>query len=153
MTAADTMITEATTLRMTRDFKASPQKVYDAWTDPKMLVQWWGPEGMTTPECKMDVREGGAWKTTMTSAKEGGAYTVSGVYKVLDRPGHLCFSWGWTNEGKRGHETEIDVTFKAIEGGTRMTMVQKVFAEAEQVDKHNQGWSSSFNDLQRFLDA
>ncbi|SDQ16202.1 SRPBCC domain-containing protein [Pseudovibrio sp. Tun.PSC04-5.I4] len=153
MTAADTIATEATTLRMTRDFKASPQKVYDAWTDPKMLVQWWGPESVTVTECNMQVKVGGDWATTMTSQETGNTFTHSGIYKVLDRPNHLCFSWGWINEGVRGHETDVDVTFEAIEDGTRMTMVQKTFADAEQTQNHNQGWSSSFNDLQRFLEA
>ncbi|WP_208996200.1 SRPBCC family protein [Pseudovibrio ascidiaceicola] len=153
MTVADSMTQEETTLRITRDFKASPEKVFDAWTNPEMLVQWWGPEGMSTPECEMYVRTGGKWKTTMTSSKEGGAYTVSGIYKVLDRPSRLCFTWGWTNDGVRGHETDVEVTFEAIENGTRMTMVQRVFADPEQTKNHDQGWSSSFNDLQRFVEA
>ncbi|WP_208989166.1 SRPBCC domain-containing protein [Pseudovibrio sp. POLY-S9] len=52
-----------------------------------------------------------------------------------------------------GHETDVEVTFEPIKDGTRMTMLQKVFADPEQTKNHNHGWSSSFNDLQRFVES
>ena len=47
-------------LSITRVIKASPEKLFDAWTDPRLLLQWWGPEGTTTPEYAFDVKVGGA---------------------------------------------------------------------------------------------
>lgn len=138
------------TLVIERQLAAPPERVFDAWTNPELLVQWWGPEGMTTPDHDLDVREGGAWITTMMNA-EGGRHTCSGVYTRLDRPKLLSFTWAWKDDnGERGPETEVTVTLEAADGGTRMRLVQKVFETVEARDNHRMGWSSSFNKLERF---
>ncbi len=140
-------------LRMERIFPAEPQRIFQAWTDPEKLVQWWGPEGMTVPHSKMDVRESGAWLTTMRNA-DGEEFTVSGVYRVIDPPRRLVLTWAWHNDGVRdGHETEISIDFDAVDGGTRLVLEQKTFKEPEHRDRHRGGWESSFNELGRFLDA
>ena len=46
----------------TRVFDAPRRMVWEAWTDPKQLVLWWGPKGFTTTIDEMDVRAGGVWK-------------------------------------------------------------------------------------------
>ena len=134
-----------------RVFKASPERVFDAWTDPMILAQWWGPEGMHIPECEMDVRPGGAWSTTMAN-EEGMRMTVSGVYREVAPPSRLVMTWAWLQEdGTRGHETEIVVTLESAPEGTRLKLVQSVFQDAEQTHAHNMGWQSTFNDLDKLL--
>ena len=44
---------------VTRVFDAPRELVWKAWTDPKYIMQWWGPKGFTSPVCKMDFRVGG----------------------------------------------------------------------------------------------
>src|SRR5277367_3819372 len=44
---------------ITREFAAPRKLVFQAWTDPKHLAQWWGPRGFTNPVCEWDVRPGG----------------------------------------------------------------------------------------------
>jgi glutathione S-transferase len=138
-------------LKLERRFKAKPDRVFVAWIEPKQLVQWFGPEGMTVPAHKIDPRVGGSWLTTMRG-KDGQEHTVSGVYREIDRPRRLVFTWAWHNEGKRGHETEVIVEFRPDGDGTLMTLTQHSFADEHQRDLHNQGWSSSFNDLARHVE-
>lgn len=148
---ADTGI-EARTLRIVREFPVSPEVVFDAWTRPEQLVQWWGPEGMSIPDSEIDARPGGRYVTTMMNA-DGERFTVQGQYLTMDRPNHLRFTWAWLNEDGPGHETEIDVRFEADGEGTRMTFVQQVFAETEHRDNHEGGWNSSFICLAQFLES
>src|ERR1700687_2996472 len=62
----------------------------------------------------------------------------SGVYRVIDRPRRLVFTWAWDeDDGSRGHETEVTVTFDAAPGGTRLRLLQQTFQNAEVRDKHN----------------
>lgn len=136
------------TLIIERVFKASPEKVFQAWTDPAILVKWWGPEGVTTPKCQMDVRNGGGWRTTM-HMNSGEDHTVSGVYREISPPDHLVMTWGWEEDGQRGHETVIDIKFEPVPDGTKMRFVQSVFQNTEMRDRHQGGWDSSFNDLAR----
>jgi uncharacterized protein YndB with AHSA1/START domain len=134
-------------LSISRVIRTSPEELFDAWTDPLLLLKWWGPEGTTIPDYTFEVRVGGAWKTTMMNAA-GDPLVCSGVYTVLDRPRRLGLTWGWLKpDGTRGHETAIDVTFEKAAGGTLMTLTQKTFQSAEQSGFHNQGWASSFNKL------
>lgn len=140
-------------LRIERRYSAPPEAVFDAFTDPEQIAEWWGPEGMHVPEFAFEARVGGAWATTMENA-DGQQFHVSGVYTAVDRPGHLAFTWAWRQEdGSRGHETVVDITFAAFNDGTLLTLVQRSFETAEQRDNHRGGWMSSFNDLERYLGA
>ena len=157
---ADDMMNTATATRegstadrklvIERVFKAAPERVFRAWTDASILAKWWGPEGFTAPDATLDVRVGGAWKSTMVGPK-GEAHVVSGVYREIAPPKRLVMTWAWENDGKRGHETVIELTFEPAAGGTKMRMVQSLFENVDQRDQHNMGWSSSFNDLERIL--
>ena len=42
-----------------RVFDSSPERVWKAWTDPKEIVKWWGPDNVSIPECEIDLRVGG----------------------------------------------------------------------------------------------
>ena len=59
-------MTERTTnllenLEITRIFDAPRELVWKAWTDPEIVMQWWGPDGFTSPACKIDFRVGGQY--------------------------------------------------------------------------------------------
>lgn len=138
-------------LRLERLIHGTPEAVFDAWTKPERLVKWWGPEGFTVPEHTLDVRVGGAWRTVMRSP-EGSDHIVNGVYREIDRPHRLVFTWAWEQEdGSRGHETVVTIEFTARDGGTLVQLTQATFAEKEQRDSHEKGWASSLNDLERLF--
>ncbi len=52
-------------LKLEREFKAKPDKVFAAWIEPEQIAKWFGPEGMTIPRKEIDARVGGKWLTTM----------------------------------------------------------------------------------------
>ena len=79
-------------LRMTRRFEAPPEKLFDAWTDPKWTTQWL----FTTPlsesnDTQIDARVGGKWR--MTDVRDGVTYTAEGEYLEVDRPYRLVFTF------------------------------------------------------------
>ena len=88
---------EKITLRMERIIAATPERLFALWTEPEELIKWWGPEGYTTPKHAMDVRPGGRWRTTMRSP-DGKDHTVSGIYRTLEPPRRLVFTWGWDDD-------------------------------------------------------
>jgi uncharacterized protein YndB with AHSA1/START domain len=49
----------------TRIFDAPRAPVFEAWTDPTRLAQWWGPYGFTTTTRAFDLRPGGVWRFVM----------------------------------------------------------------------------------------
>ena len=137
-----------TELYLERLIAAPPERVFTLWTDPALLVKWWGPEGYDIPTHALDIRPGGVWRTTIRSP-EGKLQTVSGVYRLIEPPRRLVFTWAWEDEkGARGHETEVAVSFAPAPGGTKLTLVQKEFATAESRAQHERGWRSTFNCLE-----
>ena len=138
------------TLVIEREFQASPERIYEAWTNPEILQKWWGPEGVTIPTLALDVREGGKWITTFHSDQMG-ERIVSGQYVTLDPPNRLVFTWGWTDNGVRGHETEVEIVLVKSADKTLMILTQKIFTEVEHRNNHNFGWGSSFNKLDQLL--
>jgi uncharacterized protein YndB with AHSA1/START domain len=138
-----------TELHLERLVAAPPERVFALWTDPALLVKWWGPEGYDIPAHALDVRPGGSWRTTMR-APDGKRSTVSGLYRVIEPPRRLVFTWAWEDEaGARGHETEVSVAFEPAPGGTRIVIVQKEFATAESRDQHAKGWGSALTCLEQ----
>jgi uncharacterized protein YndB with AHSA1/START domain len=143
------VVAEDRVLRLERLIAAPPERLFDLWTEPEQLVKWWGPDGYEVPGLAFDLRPGGKWRTTLRPP-DGKLKTVSGVYRVIDRPHRLVFTWAWDeDDGSRGHETEITVTFEAAPGGTRLRLLQQTFQSTDVRDNHSGGWSSSFDRLAR----
>lgn len=145
--------TEDRILRIERTIRAPVDEVFAAFVIPERLARWWGPEGVTIPEYTMDVRPGGKWRTVML-LPDGNKPEVSGVYRSIEKNKRLVFTWAWKQEdGSRGHETEVTVTFEPAGKHTKLTLVQSVFVETVHRDRHGEGWQSSFNSLEAFLAA
>ena len=66
-------------IEIIRVFDAPRALVFKAWTDPKQLMQWWGPKGFTNPVCEADARVGGAWRIVMR-APDGNEFPCGGEY-------------------------------------------------------------------------
>jgi uncharacterized protein YndB with AHSA1/START domain len=75
----------------TRTFDAPRERVFKAWTDPKLMAQWWGPHGFTNPVCDMDVRPGGAILIHM-QAPDGTVFPMKGVFHEVVEPERLVFT-------------------------------------------------------------
>lgn len=145
-TTADTDAHQDRVLRITRRFDAAVETVFDAWTDPEKLACWWGPRGMTIPVCHIDLRVGGQWLTHMANA-QGGVHIVGGVYREIERPRRLAFTWSWRSDGTPGHETLVELDFVADGAGTELRLVQSLFESEDARDLHNQGWTSALDCL------
>ena len=138
-------------LTVSRVIAATPEKLFDAFTKPDILLKWWGPEGASVGDHELDIRVGGRWRTALENSM-GGTFVCSGVYKAIERPRRIAFTWAWLQEnGEPGHETLVDVSFEKVERGTRLTVVQKTFENGAQRDLHGQGWHSTFNKLEQLF--
>ncbi|CAN5219095.1 SRPBCC domain-containing protein [soil metagenome] len=139
------------TLVIERTFRAPPERVFRAWTDPTVLVRWWGPKDYSAPGPEMDLRGGGKWRSVMLGPN-GASHIVSGTYREIAPPRRLVMTWAWETDGQRGHETVIELTLEAAAGGTRMRLVQGVFETPKARDGHDWGWTSSFERLEAMFE-
>jgi uncharacterized protein YndB with AHSA1/START domain len=75
-------IIENREIRITRTFKAPINLMWEVWTTPEHIVNWWGPNGFTSTIHKMDVQEGGEWKLTL-HGPDGTNYPNRSVFKEI----------------------------------------------------------------------
>jgi uncharacterized protein YndB with AHSA1/START domain len=134
-------------LVITRLFDAPRELVFEAWTDPKHLAQWWGPRDYPAAQVKLDVRPGGAWRHCLRSTETGNDLWHRGVFREVVAPERLVFTFAWEEEGERGLETLVTVTFADDGGKTRMTLRQTPFQSDGERDGHQGGWNSTFDRL------
>jgi uncharacterized protein YndB with AHSA1/START domain len=140
---------DETTLRLERLIPSPPDVLFAFWTEPARLLTWWGPEGYEASVHSLDTKPGGRWRITLRRS-DTGVRAVSGVYRIVEPPRRLAFTWAWEDEsGTRGQETEVTVTFEATPGGTRLVLVQQRFESKQARDNHTAGWSSGFDRLTR----
>jgi uncharacterized protein YndB with AHSA1/START domain len=138
------------TLKLEREFAAPVARVFAAWTDPRLMAQWWGPENVSCPVCEIDLRVGGRYRTCMKRGN-GEENWVSGEYREIVPDRRLAFTWAWEENGKRGHEMLVEVDFARAGANTRVTLAQSNFATLESCTNHRAGWSSSFICLDAFI--
>jgi uncharacterized protein YndB with AHSA1/START domain len=141
------------TLRLVRLFDAPAERLFDAWTDQDQFAAWFGPPGVTTVYCELDVKVGGAWRLLGRNTERD--FAVSGKYLEVIRPERLAFTFGWHDKGDhaqpRDPETVVSLDFKPVGGKTRMTMVQSRFPDQASTANHNRGWDGSFDKLDALL--
>jgi uncharacterized protein YndB with AHSA1/START domain len=153
MAARSNAATEAAEreLVITRIFDAPRNLVFKAWTEPHHLVHWYGPRGFTVPSYTLDLQPGGAWRSCMLSP-EGREYWVRGVFREIVEPERLVFTYAHENEdGVRGHEMLVTVTFVDHGEKTKLTLHQAIFESIKDRDAHQGGWSSALDCLTEYL--
>jgi uncharacterized protein YndB with AHSA1/START domain len=113
---------------ITRVFDTPRELVWEAWTDPKQVVQWWGPHGFTDTIHEMDVRPGGVWRHTM-HGPDGTDYPNECLFTEVVKPARIVFSHRGGKPGTAAPDFQSTWTFEAQGEKTKVTL-RMVFATA-----------------------
>ena len=135
-------------IQLTLTFNNSPWQLWEAWTNPFVLAQWFGsdPAGTVTAAI-MDVREGGEYSITFRDS-DGTEHTCAGVYTNVYPTEALSFSWEWKSEP--GHITQIEIAFIAQGQQTVMKFVH-AYLGTHSTHQYEAGWNSTFQKLTHVL--
>lgn len=140
-------------LTLVRRFRASPEAVFAACTDPAKLSLWFGPADFRVTHMEAEARVGGRLFFRMRGPD--GTMAAEGTYREVDPPRRLRLTWRWT-EGPPGSPPEDVtslVTFDiAPDGaGSRLTLTHAGVRDG-QGKTHRQGWSEALDKLDRLLE-
>jgi uncharacterized protein YndB with AHSA1/START domain len=146
-------------LSLTRFFDAPRERVFAAFTNPNHARQWMGPRGFLATHYEQDARPGGKWRTLLhqtDSARHGRVMPdlgLGGEFKEVEPPERLVYTFAWEGQGGQPtRETVITIRFTEVENSrTRMDFHQAFFDTPEQRQGHNEGWNSSFDRLNDYL--
>jgi uncharacterized protein YndB with AHSA1/START domain len=138
-------------LTTTRVFDAARELVWQAWTDPVRIAQWWGPRGVSTPleRIHVELRVGGAVTMVMVDDTTGGEYPVSGTFVEVVEPERLV----WRDDGFPDGTGAgvVTVTFADLGGKTQLT-VHAVADFTDEVRRDAEiGWGTMLEKLAEHL--
>ena len=133
----------STDIRLERVLPAKIQRVYDAWTRPELLTQWYCPNPTLDLKVDADVRVGGDYVVTM------GPHVVRGNYLEVEPPHLIVFSWKWDDSDSP--LSQIRVELSEVDGGTRMLFSHTGLSSAEDAANHLQGWEAQLGRLVTLL--
>ena len=136
------------TLVVRRTIRATPERLFDAWTRPEQLVEWWGPEGVTCISPSVDVRVGGAYRIG-NRLPDGSEIWIVGVFEIVERPHRLTYSWRL--EGSDGEPERVTVRFEQRGTDTEVIVTHERVANETLRDQHQQGWHGCLEGLARFI--
>jgi uncharacterized protein YndB with AHSA1/START domain len=148
------------TLELTRVIKASRQRVFDAWTRPEYMRQWFGPKEKGVGEIDLNPHAGGDYRIEMRGADCAGVVggidlnrtsMVAGRYVKVVPHELLVFTWrgDWNIE----EETLVTVALRDVEGGTEVKLTHERFTTEASRDQHEHGWTGSFEKLVAFAQS
>jgi uncharacterized protein YndB with AHSA1/START domain len=99
---------------ITRVFDAPRELVWKAWTDPKYVMQWWGPKGFTSPVCRIDFRVGGKFLCCM-KAPDGQEGWNGGEYHEIVLHEKIVFSMYFADsKGNRIDPEQLGIEHEAV---------------------------------------
>lgn len=128
-----------------RELPAHRERVFQAWTEPEQLRLWAGPGPMRNITAEVDLRVGGRYRITML-APDGKEFIVAGVYRLIDAPKKLIYTWFWETD-PQPTETLVTVEFIARGRVTELVLTHERFTSQEQVNGHTEGWNGCLEKL------
>lgn len=156
---------------ISRVFRASRARLWEAWTDPAQMIQWLGPKGTVGTTHQADVRVGGMLHWSM-GAPGGPQMWGRAVYREVDAPSRLVYVQSFSDEGagiarapffdgRWPLEMLTVVEFAEADGGTRVTLTwSPINAEADEfanfvsnIPSMHGGWGNSFDQLAALIDG
>lgn len=131
---------------------ASPERVWQAWTQVEELKKWWGPDNVSIPECEIDLKVGGKFYIVMEAGEAMGPYKgtkwpMQAEFTAVVPHEQLAYTaQAWT-EGMK-EETTIDqsteITFTEEGGKTKVTVVATIYKAGPKAQMAVEGMKMGF---------
>jgi uncharacterized protein YndB with AHSA1/START domain len=137
-----------------RIFDAPRELVWKAWTDPKYVMQWWGPKGFTAPVCKIDFRVGGKYLCCMRSPDGQEFWNAGEYYEIVPHEKIVSSMYFSDSQGNKVDAAEYGIEHEAIEdaydvilfedlgnGKTKLTFIGNEPMESAKNSGQLEGWN------------
>jgi uncharacterized protein YndB with AHSA1/START domain len=137
------------TLVVRRTIRATPQRLFDAWTQPAQLLRWWGPDGVECVDAQVDARVGGRYRIA-NRLRDGRVLWIAGEFERIEPPSLLVYTW--RVEPQETFE-RVTVRFEGRGDATDVMIVHERIADAATRDMHERGWRGCLESLEAFMAA
>jgi uncharacterized protein YndB with AHSA1/START domain len=143
---------------LSRVFDAPRELVFEAFTKPEHLAQFWGPKTMRNTACTVDLRVGGEFRVDV-QGPDGKVYPATGVYREIVPPERIVYAATTADDNPCGAglppRSVVTISFEAQGSRTRLTVHAQLQSRADRdaaiAGGFNQGWADSFDRLAELL--
>lgn len=152
-----------TEIQLHQEFNAPVQDIWNAWTQPEQIAEWWGPEGFLTKVDTFDFKPQGAWRYVMTDDQTGVEYPSEGLFVEIVENEKIVTTDAFDDADLAKNPylpsgMVLTVNFDVVSDVTSKVTVTITHRSAEDKAKHEAmgvvaGWESSFNSLNAFLQS
>src|SRR5215467_7172043 len=156
----ESTVSEIERMVVTRVFDAPRELVWKAWTDPKYVMQWWGPNGCTSPFCEMDFRVGGKF-LICGRMPDGQEFWNGGEYHEIVQHEKIVSSMYFSDsKGNKIDPAQLGIEHEAIEGAydvilfedigngqTKLTFIGNEPMESAKNSGQLEGWNQILDKL------
>ena len=132
-----------------REFAAPRERVFEAFTNPELISQWWGRRSTTTVVDRMDVRPGGDWRFIERDT-DGGENAFRGTYREVIPPERIVYTFEW--EGMPGHVCVETVAFDDLGERTKVRNSTIFHTSEERDGMLDSGMEKGLNESYEQLD-
>lgn len=145
---------------VTREFAAGIDLVWEAWTNPEILDQWWAPKPYKTITKSMDFRVGGCWLYSM-NGPNGEVHWCRADYQAIEKPLHYRGLDAFTDENGVVNESfprsQWDVTFTA-KGERTSVLIKTTYAKLEDLEMiiqmgFKEGFTMALGNLDQYFES
>ena len=143
------MENNSSNLNVSKQFNCSKDALYNAWTQPEQLKQWWKPMGKQLTQVVNNIKEGGEVKYVF----EDNSLTIDGKYEKVQGQDLLEYTWNWHLKAERIEDAKykLSVRFEGESNNATISVTQTGFEKEESVQPHKQGWEEGLQQLQEYL--
>lgn len=126
---------------------ATAEKLFAAWTQPALLLRWWGPQGVTCTAAEVDLRVGGTYRIA-NQFPDGTLVWIAGVFEVIEPPHRLTYTWKL--ESQKAEAERVTVCFHARGAATEVVVTHERIPNQSARTSHERGWIGCLEGLARY---
>jgi uncharacterized protein YndB with AHSA1/START domain len=142
--------TESATVRLVvrRTIHATPEQLFEAWTESGHLKKWWGPRPVTCLDAEIDLRVGGVYRIA-NQFPDGRVLLIFGEFEVVDPPRKLVYTWRIDPQSQASER--VAVAFEPQGDATEVIVVHERIPDLATRDRHQLGWEGCLDRLANYL--
>ena len=136
-------------LEVRRVIRATPDRIFEAWTQPAHLREWWGPRDVTCVDAQIDLRVGGRYRIA-NQFPDGRIEWIVGEFEVITPPRELVYTWRLESDSQPAER--VRVRFEPHADGTEVIVLHERILDPRVRDRHREGWDSCLDGLAEHLE-
>jgi uncharacterized protein YndB with AHSA1/START domain len=140
---------ETVSLVARRTIRATPERLFKAWTCPEQLMAWWGPPGVECIDAQIDLQVGGEYRIA-NRFPDGRVVWISGEFEAIEPPHRLVYTWRLDSQTE---PERVTVRLEPRGESTEVIVVHERISDDAARRGHAEGWEGCLTGLEAYIVA